>query len=107
MIKSDVYVKDNQSCLLDDCGRFIYEVFVFVQFENVYNLANHRYFTSNKEILNIVRSFKINPYITIECDLYSAPKSWIENNNFILYRKPEKKKRIIKDKENESKIMSN
>ena len=35
MIKSDVYVKDNQSCLIDDCGRFIYEVFVFVQFENV------------------------------------------------------------------------
>jgi len=101
MIRPDIYVKDDQSCLIDDCNRFIYEVFVFSQFENVYSLSNHKYFTSKKEIPNIIRLLKITPYISIECDLYSAPLKWLIDNNFILYKEPEKKKRIIKNKTNE------
>jgi hypothetical protein len=101
MIKSDVYVKDDQSALINDCGYFIYEVFTFVQFENVYNMANHRYFTSTKEIPNIIRFFKINPYIEVQCYLYSAPKKWLIENNFILYSKP------LKIKKNEQKSVSN
>ena len=101
MIKPDVYIKDDQSALINECGYFIYEVCTFVQFENVYNMANHRYFTSEKEIPNIIRFLKINSYIEVHCYLYSAPKKWLINNNFILYVKPEKKKRIIKNKKNE------
>ena len=96
MIKPDVYVKEDQSSLINDCGGFIYEVCTFIQYENIYNQANHKYFTSDKEILNIIRFYKITPYIEIQCYLYSAPLWWLIENDFTLYKKPEKKKRIIK-----------
>lgn len=91
------YVKDNKSVVLDSCGRFIYEVMVFVQYENIVSMARHEYFSSNIEIPNIIDSYNVNKYVRIECYLYSAPKEWILDNDFMLYVKPEKKK-IIKTK---------
>jgi hypothetical protein len=88
-----IYIKDDQVVLLDKCGRFIYEVFVTVKFENIFSIANHKYFTSDIEILNIVRCHEVSPYIKVECDLYSAPLKWLIKNDFILYIKPEKKLR--------------
>ena len=103
MIKLDVYVKEDQSALADDCKRFIYEVSTFVRYENIYNMANHNLFTSEKEIPNIVRSFQMTSYIEVQCELYAAPKEWLLENGFILYVKPEKKKRTLKIKTNDIK----
>lgn len=105
MKREDVYIKDKQSALINKCGQFIYEVLVYVRFENIFNLANHQLFSSDKEIKNIVSPVYISPHIEIQCYLYSAPKRWLIDNNFILYVKPEKKKRILKNKENEQKII--
>jgi len=96
-----IYIKDDESALVDPCGRFIYEVCVFVKYENIYNLANHKWFTSEKEIPNIIRSLQIDPFIEVQCHLYSAPKSWLINNDFDIYVPKEKKKRIIKNKEDD------
>lgn len=103
MIKPDVYVKEDQSALVDDCKRFIYEVATFVRYENIYNMANHNLFTSEKEIPNIVRSLQITSHIEVSCDLYAAPKEWLLENGFILFVKPEKKNRTLKKKENDIK----
>lgn len=101
-----IYVKDEDSALADPCGRFIYEVCVFVKFENTYNMANHKWFTSEKEIPNIIRSLQISPYIEVQCHLYSAPKKWLIDSGFDIYVPKEKKKRTIKNKEDDkSKIV--
>lgn len=96
-----IYIKDDESALVDPCGRFIYEVCVFVRYENIYNMANHKWFTSEKEIPNIVKSLQMTEHIEIQCHLYSAPKSWLINNDFSMYEPKEKKKRIIKNKEDD------
>lgn len=105
MKRDIVYVKNEESALVNCCGQFVYEVCVFVHFRGIYNMANSKFFYSDKE-LNIVPILKISPYIEVQCYLYSAPLKWLLNNGFNLYIKPEKKKRI-KKKENEQKTVSN
>jgi hypothetical protein len=97
----DIYVKEGQVALVDNCNRFVYEVFVFVQHKNIFSTANHKYFSSEKEIKNIVSIYQHDEYIQTCCDLYSAPLKWLIENDFTLYVKPEKKKRIYKKKVNE------
>lgn len=96
-----IYIKDDESALVDSCGRFIYEVCVFVRYENIYNIANHKWFTSEKEIPNIIRSLQISPFIEVQCHLYSAPKRWLIDNGFDIYVPKEKKTRTIKNKEDD------
>lgn len=97
-----MYVKNNQTVFIDPEERFIYEVYVFIWYENIRSLGNHKFFYSKVEIKNIIESYFINKYIEVYTVLHSAPKEWIIENDFILYVKPEKKKR----KKNE-KIVSN
>lgn len=92
----DIYIKENQAVLLDNCGRFIYEVFVFVKYKNIFSTVNHRYFSSETEIKNIISSYQYNEFIEIYCELYSAPLKWLLDNEFVVYVKPEKKKRNYK-----------
>lgn len=101
-----VYVKDDKSVLADTCGRFIYEVYVFVMYENTFSTANHKYFSSDIEILNIIESYYVTPNIEINCTMYSAPLSWLIENDYVLWVKPVKKKRITKPK-NEQKTKIN
>lgn len=95
------YIKDDQIVLQDICNRFIYEVFVFVHHKNIFSTINHKYFSSQVEIPNIIENYQIADYITVNCTMYTAPLRWLLDNNFELYIKPEKKKRISKKKENE------
>ena len=92
-----VYFKEKESILVDTCNRFIYEVFIFIIYENIFSMADHRYFSSEIEIPNVVNTTYIDKYTEMDCSLYSAPMSWIIENDFILYIKPEKKKRIKKN----------
>lgn len=101
----EIYHKDGKFIRIDNCNRFIYEVSLYVKYQNIYSMINHKYFSSNIEIPNVIDQININNNITIYCEIYSAPKSWIIDNEYVLYVKPEKKKRIKKQK-NESKSMS-
>jgi hypothetical protein len=81
----------------DNCNRFIYELAVTVKFENTFSTPLIKYYSSDK-FLKIVNYKKLTDYISLESSLYSAPKKWLFENNFIKYEKPIKKKRIYKKK---------
>jgi hypothetical protein len=92
----ETYIKDDKTVLLDNCNRFVYEVFVEASYENITCMVQHEYFSSDTEIKGVVESYKYSPYITIFCILLSAPKSWLEENDYSIYIKPVKKKPIKK-----------
>ena len=100
-----IYVKEGRTVFMDNCNRFIYEVFVFVQHKNIFSTVNHKFFSSEKEIKKVIENYKVTENITINCELYSAPIRWLLDNDYDLYVKPEKKKRNYKKKENEQKIV--
>lgn len=91
--KSVFYVKGDESALVNHSGQFVYEVFVFINYDNILSLANHKLFYSDNPINKITRFFKYSKHIEIFCDLYSAPEKWLLDNGFELYVKPEKKKK--------------
>jgi len=101
-MENNVYVKEDESALINTCGQFVYEVSMFVNYEGIYSLANHTYYYSDKYIKNIIKIKQISKYIEIHCDLFSAPEKWLNENNFILQ---ESKK--LKKIKNESKKSSN
>jgi len=89
-----VYIKGKLTALISHT--FIYEVSICARFKGYYSIANTTHFSSVNEIANIVESFYKNPYTEITCELYSAPLSWLIENGFTIYIKPEKKKRVKK-----------
>lgn len=95
------YIKDKEAIRPDNCNRFIYEVMVFVWHSGIYSMVNHKYFHSDKEILGVVKSYFVTSEIEIYCELYSAPKQWLIENDYIEYIEPIKKRNKIK---NEQKI---
>lgn len=97
----NIYVKEGRAVLQDICSRFIYEVFVLAHHENIFSTINHKYFSSEKEIKNVIENYQVTEYISINCEMYSAPLRWLLDNDFELYVKPQKKKR----KKNEQKVI--
>lgn len=91
--KSKVYIKDDESALVNHSGQFVYEVSVYINYDGIFSLAKHNLFYSDKPIDKITRFFKYSEYIEIFCDLYSAPEKWLLDNEFVLYIKPIKKKK--------------
>ena len=91
--KSKVYVKGDESALINYSGQFVYEVSVYINFQDTLSLARHSLFYSDKPIDKIVRFFKYSKYIEVFCDLYSAPEKWLLDNEFVLFVKPEKIKK--------------
>jgi hypothetical protein len=90
-----LYHKGKSGVLLDNCNRFIYEVAIIVTFDNFLSTPLIKYFSSDK-YLEVVSEIKLNKYTIMEIELYSAPLRWLLDNNYIPYKKPEKKKRILK-----------
>lgn len=88
-----VYEKDNQFIYVDDCNRFIYERYIFVRFENLFSTADYQRYSSDVEIKGIIKHIYIGSYIEIVSELISAPLRWLIDNDFVVYVKPEKKKR--------------
>ena len=97
----DVYKKDKQIILPSKTKEFVYVVTVEIHYPNYYSVANTRYYSSLKEIPNIVPSFFKNLHTEICCELYSAPLEWLLDNDFSIYIKPKKirKKRVLIIKE--------
>ena len=90
------YRKEDSFVRIDECNRFVYEVTLYIKFENIYNQANHKYFSSEKEIPKIVKEYNINNNMVIYTELIYAPKRWLIENGYQLYVS-EKKKRKKKD----------
>lgn len=95
----EIYVKNKTSVLIDKENRFIYEVVKCIYYKNIYSVVDNKLYYSEKEIKSIKDSVFVSPNIEITCKLFAAPKDWIINNGFIIWTKPEKKKRNGKQKE--------
>lgn len=102
-MKTKVFVNDTESALINYCGQFIYEVSLFINYKGLYHIVNHKYYYSDKPIYNIQNIKQITKYLEIHCNLFSAPEKWLLDNGFIEYKKPEKKKRIKKEKDGSKK----
>ena len=87
MKKQEVYHNDVHSALINPNGQFVYEVFVYIHYDNIFIMNKHQLYYSDKE-LKIVETKKINSHVEMHCYLYSAPKEWLEKNNFVLYINP-------------------
>lgn len=96
MANKDVYFKGREFVYINLNNEFIYESAVFCRFKNYYSLINQVYYKSPK-YLKIVKTFKYNSCTIIRAGLCSAPLWWIEENGFIKYVKPVKKKKIFNE----------
>lgn len=88
-----LYVKDDQAVFIDTENRFIYDVYVYVWFNGILSLANHKTFCTNTEIRGIIKSYFINKYIEFYTVLYAAPKDWIIDNGFTIFVNTKKKRK--------------
>lgn len=84
--KKVLYVKGKQSALI--ACQFVYETHVYLRYKGYFSLVNSKYFSCNKEIENIVESFRINSHVEICTELYAAPKKWLIDNGYVEYQKP-------------------
>lgn len=100
------YTNGDKIILLDKEGRFLYEVCVYVWFNGIVSMANHKLFASTNEIPNYIESVFVTKHIEFFTSLYAAPRNWMNDNGYYLYVKPEKKKRIKKEENGDKKIMS-
>lgn len=91
-----IYVKDDESILVGNS--FIYDVSLYIYHKNYFSLAEKKYFQSDKEIKNIVKSHRINQVYEMCCELAYAPEYWLIKKGFTIWEKPIKKKRIKKIK---------
>lgn len=95
MTAEPIYVKKDSYVLVNTNLDFIYQVYVFCYMKNYFSILNTEFYKSRKEIPKVVNSFFVNPHTEIRAELYSAPLSWLLDNNYVRYVKPDK---IIKNK---------
>jgi hypothetical protein len=89
-----LYCKDKQG--VEEGQEFIYEVLVYVKYDNFLSLADRKYFRSTRP-LKVVSNFKYSKYIEVECELFSAPLKYLLDNNYTIFTKKQKNgsKKII------------
>lgn len=90
MAKEKIYVKGNDSSLVNLNNQFVYEVCIFCRTKKYFSLSNRTYYVSDKE-LAIVKTFQYNSVTLHRTYLHSAPLRWLLDNDFILYTPPIKK----------------
>lgn len=78
--KREVYIKDDE--VVYEGNTFIYEVSVYSYFKNYFSLMNTALYESPVLIRNVTRSFFINKYTEICCELYQAPLEYLIENNY-------------------------
>lgn len=94
----DVYTNGEKCVIINIDNKFVYRVTVNVHTKFVFCLAQTKYFQSDTEIKHYIETVFLNKNITINCELYSAPKKYLDDKGYTLYVKPEKKKRKPKIK---------
>lgn len=94
--------KDKQFVLVNPGKLFIYESLVFCRYKGYFGLIDSKHFSCNHEIPNIVETFFRDAHTEMKCSLLAAPLSWLLENDYIKYVKPDKKKiiKIVKTKKN-------
>lgn len=90
-----VYVNQTEAVLVNTNNEFVYEVSVFCQYYRYYSLIDRKFYSSKQAINGVIPYFKRDEHTKIVCLLYSAPISWLLENGYTKYVKPEK---IIKTK---------
>ena len=76
----EIYIKDREAVYVGDS--FIYEVNVYNYYKNYFSLVNTTLYESSIPIRNIIRSFFINKYTEICCELYQAPLEYLKENEY-------------------------
>jgi len=98
MYQEEIYHNRNgELVLVNKYNFFVYEVRIFCRYKGYYGLINDVHYSSNVVIPNIVSRFKRDAHSEICCSLLAAPISWLMDNDYILYVKPDKKI-IVKSK---------
>jgi len=83
--------KTKQSALVR--RKFQYEVCVNLFHEKYYSQIKKEYYESLKPIEKFVESIFVRKNVQVTCELFAAPIEWLEDNDFQIWVKPEKKKR--------------
>jgi tRNA A22 N-methylase len=76
----EVYVKEDEVIFVGDT--FIYEVSVFNYYKNYFSLVNSALYESPVFIEKTIRSFFVNKYTEICCELYQAPLEYLIENGY-------------------------
>jgi hypothetical protein len=79
-----MYIKNKQGVLLDKTNKFVYEMCVYIKYNNIYSLALHKFFSSDR-FLRVQEDIKLNTYVSINTELHAAPLKWLARNNFKPY----------------------
>ena len=77
-------------------NQFVYYCKICLYINNTYSVINSKYYSSYIFIPNVIESYFINKHIENTCELFSAPKKWLNENNYKVISKPEKSKLKIK-----------
>lgn len=89
-----IYTKDKEFVLVNKENLFVYESSVYLYHKNYFSLCNQTYFSSTKFIEGVVSTFRKTKHIQMCSELFSAPEQWLIDNEYTVYTKPEKIKRI-------------
>lgn len=91
MAQEEVYVKKGEAVLVSKGNQFMYEASVFCRYKGYFGIIDNKLFSCNREIPNIVSPFFRDAHTEYVCTLYSAPLSWLLDNDYVKYVKPDKK----------------
>ena len=89
----EYYKRGDQISLVNNDGKFIYEVNVYAIGKNYFSLCNTAKYSSYVAIDGIVDSYFILPHVQICAELFSAPEKWLKENGFIQMKKELKVKK--------------
>ena len=87
----DIYTDGDHFVLTNLNNNFVYEVIVFCRAKGYFAIMDREFYSSEKPIPNIVEHFYRDAHSEIVCTLLSAPLTWLLENDYIKYVKPDKK----------------
>jgi hypothetical protein len=91
MVQENLYIKKDEAVLISKGKQFVYEVSVFCRYKGYFGIIDNKLYSCNLEIPGIVSHFFRDAHTEIVCKLFSAPLSWLLDNDYIKYVKPDKK----------------
>ena len=88
-----IYYSNGENILFCNTNnQFVYYCKICYHSSNIYSVINSIYYSSDKFIPKIVESYFINKNLENTCELFSAPKKWLIENNYDVISKPKKNK---------------
>ncbi len=90
-------IKGNSVVIENLNNEFIYEASVRYYGKNYFSVVNSKLFKSSVELKSLVKHFFFNRKIEFYTELIEAPLNWALDNGYIIYIKPDKKIKILKN----------